>query len=284
VVMFAMLLGYLPFRDSKDDTKNAREIETAVRKGFEPVKKEGWGAHFPASKAREISPDAMDLISKCLTADPARRLTADEVLNHPWFRSAKDNTKNLDPLVIRGLRQYAVRPRIRQAVLHLMMDTLSEAEVDALQKTFNLMDEDKNGVITLVELQHAMHKAAGSPIQQKEIERIMKTVDVDNNGSLSFEELRFSYLHFKLTRKIERLNAAFQRLDTNHDGRITLDDLRKCVKSYMPETTEEELKKMLDEADEDSDGTIDLDEFLDMMWGNQRDVVIKRSETRKDPS
>jgi serine/threonine protein kinase len=36
----------------------------------------------------KLSPAGIDLLSKMLTLDPAQRITAEDALNHPWFREA----------------------------------------------------------------------------------------------------------------------------------------------------------------------------------------------------
>merc|ERR1712020_764079 len=41
---------------------------------------------FPETEWREISLEAKDLISKLLVKDPRKRLSAEQVLEHPWVK------------------------------------------------------------------------------------------------------------------------------------------------------------------------------------------------------
>lgn len=40
---------------------------------------------FPEHKWKQISPEAINLITRCLAKDPARRPSPDEILSHSWF-------------------------------------------------------------------------------------------------------------------------------------------------------------------------------------------------------
>jgi len=229
-----------------------------------------------------ISSSAMDLISKLLQSDPGRRLTAEETLNHPWLKGDTASTTLLDPVVINGLRTFDAQMKMKQAVLRLMIDTLSNDEIDALKKTFSSMDLDHDGNITLCELQSAMKLAVGAEAAQvAEIETILKKADLDGNGSLSYDELMLSFVHRKLTAKEERLWTAFCKFDLDGDGRITMDELEQVLKSHGF-TSKSDIVKMLTEADSNHDGTIDFEEFLAMMWTDKQDGEHKSRNDHKD--
>lgn len=46
---------------------------------------QGGEYDFPSPYFDDISDMAKDLISNLLTRDPQKRLTADQILNHPWM-------------------------------------------------------------------------------------------------------------------------------------------------------------------------------------------------------
>jgi serine/threonine protein kinase len=65
------LCGFPPFyEDNNEDL-------------FEQIKKAEFD--FPSPYWDEISDMAKDLISKLLVADKSKRMTADEIMNHPWI-------------------------------------------------------------------------------------------------------------------------------------------------------------------------------------------------------
>lgn len=84
VVMYVLLVGYLPFYH---DNRN-RTIEL-IRKGK---------VHFDMTDWGEISAEARDLIRKLLNVDPVKRFNAEDILNHSWFgvsNQVEVNTGNI---------------------------------------------------------------------------------------------------------------------------------------------------------------------------------------------
>ena len=78
VTLYYMLSGTQPFR-----AYSLKEMEKKVLKGeFEEIK--------------NISDEANDLIRKMLVLEPEKRITINEILNHPWLKNENvDNRKNL---------------------------------------------------------------------------------------------------------------------------------------------------------------------------------------------
>ena len=71
-ILYIFLCGYPPFAGDDD-----QDILRAVQKGKFTFDEEEWG---------EISKEAKDLIKKMISK-PERRLSAQEVLDHAWFKN-----------------------------------------------------------------------------------------------------------------------------------------------------------------------------------------------------
>jgi serine/threonine protein kinase len=69
VCLFAMLVGTVPFK-----ANSMHELHKLIVGGRYDLKDE------------KLSPTAKDLLSKLLTVDPKVRLSAVEVLGHPWLK------------------------------------------------------------------------------------------------------------------------------------------------------------------------------------------------------
>jgi len=76
VITFFLLCGYTPF----DRESNVEEIQAicAADYAFEPA--EYWA---------NVSDTARDFINRCLTIDPAARMTPKQALAHPWLSSTE---------------------------------------------------------------------------------------------------------------------------------------------------------------------------------------------------
>ncbi|KAL4430960.1 hypothetical protein ABPG75_006216 [Micractinium tetrahymenae] len=71
VILFILLTGRMPF-----DGKDAESIAAAIEAGHYCTASELWG---------RISQPAQDLVRSLLQTDPEKRLTAQQVLQHPWL-------------------------------------------------------------------------------------------------------------------------------------------------------------------------------------------------------
>ncbi|XP_051029729.1 ribosomal protein S6 kinase alpha-1 isoform X1 [Phodopus roborovskii] len=74
VLLYTMLAGYTPFANGPSDTPE--EILTRIGSGKFTLSGGNWNT---------VSETAKDLVSKMLHVDPHQRLTAKQVLQHPWI-------------------------------------------------------------------------------------------------------------------------------------------------------------------------------------------------------
>jgi calcium-dependent protein kinase len=74
-----LLCGYPPFNGSKDD-----QIIKAVLAGKYSLDEPEWA---------DVSAEAKDLVTKLLTYDPDKRITAFDALKHPWITKFGDSDK-----------------------------------------------------------------------------------------------------------------------------------------------------------------------------------------------
>ncbi|KAK3573472.1 hypothetical protein QTP86_024683 [Hemibagrus guttatus] len=77
VILYILLVGYPPFWD-EDQHKLYQQIKA--------------GAYdFPSPEWDTVTPEAKNLINQMLTINPAKRITADQALKHPWVCGAGGN-------------------------------------------------------------------------------------------------------------------------------------------------------------------------------------------------
>ncbi|NWX19231.1 KS6A3 kinase, partial [Aegotheles bennettii] len=78
VLLYTMLTGYTPFANGPDDTPE--EILARIGSGKFSLSGGYWNTVSETAKA-----STFDLVSKMLHVDPHQRLTAAQVLSHPWI-------------------------------------------------------------------------------------------------------------------------------------------------------------------------------------------------------
>lgn len=80
VITYFLLCGYTPF----DRDSNLEEMQAILAADYAFTPLEYW---------RGVSTEARNFINRCLTIDPAGRMTAHEALQHPWISPLYDNTR-----------------------------------------------------------------------------------------------------------------------------------------------------------------------------------------------
>ncbi|KAK5837075.1 hypothetical protein PVK06_012885 [Gossypium arboreum] len=210
-----------------------------------------------------ISDSAKDLIQKMLCSRPSQRLTAHKVLCHPWIcENGVAPDKALDPAILSRLKQFSAMNKLKKLALRVIAESLSEEEIAGLREMFKSMDTDNSGAITFDELKAGLRRY-GSTLKDAEIRALMDAADIDNSGTIDYGEFIAATVHLNKLEHEEHLVAAFQYFDKDRSGYITVDELQQAWAEYN--LTDVLFEDIIREVDQDNDGRIDYGEFVDMM-------------------
>ncbi|KAK6126533.1 hypothetical protein DH2020_039723 [Rehmannia glutinosa] len=228
-----------------------------------------WGDPWPT-----ISESAKDLVKKMLVRDPRKRLTAHQVLCHPWVQvDGVAPDKPLDSAVLSRLTQFSAMDKLKKMALRVIAESLSEEEIAGLKEMFKMIDTDNSGNITFEELKAGL-KRCGANLNESEIYDLMKAADVDNSGTIDYGEFIAATLHLNKIEKEDHLFRAFSYFDKDGSGYITQDELQKACEEFGIEDSH--LEEMIREVDQNNDGRIDYNEFVAMMQKGNADFGKKR--------
>lgn len=249
VILYILLSGVPPFW-----AETQQGIFDAVLKGYIDFESDPWPL---------ISDSAKDLIRKMLCSRPSERLTAHEVLCHPWIcDSGVAPDRALDPAVLSRLKQFSAMNKLKKMALRVIAESLSEEEIAGLREMFKAMDTDNSGAITFDELKAGLRRY-GSTLKDTEIRDLMDAADVDNSGTIDYGEFIAATVHLNKLEREEHLVAAFRYFDKDGSGYITMDELQQaCTEHNMTDVL---LEDIIREVDQDNDGRIDYGEFVAMM-------------------
>ncbi|CAN6717848.1 hypothetical protein FF1_015531 [Malus domestica] len=251
VILYILLCGVPPFW-----AESEQGVALAILRGVIDFKREPWP---------QISESAKSLVRQMLEPDPRKRLTAQQVLEHPWLHNAKKAPNvPLGDIVRPRLKQFSVMNRFKKKALRVIAEHLSVKEVEVIRDMFTLMDTDKDGRVTYEELKLGLHKV-GSQLAEPEIKMLMEVADVDGNGVLDYGEFAAVTIHLQKMENDEHLRRAFVFFDKDGSGYIELGELRESLQDESGETDTEVLNDIMREVDTDKDGRISYDEFVAMM-------------------
>ncbi|KAJ9693824.1 hypothetical protein PVL29_009674 [Vitis rotundifolia] len=249
VIIYILLSGVPPFWDETE-----QGIFEQVLKGDLDFVSEPWPS---------ISDSAKDLVRKMLVRDPKKRLTAHEVLCHPWVQvNGVAPDKPLDSAVLTRLKQFSAMNKLKKIAIRVIAESLSEEEIAGLKEMFKMIDVDNSGNITLEELKTGLERV-GADLKDSEIIRLMQAADIDNSGTIDYGEFVAAMLHLNKIEKEDHLYAAFSYFDKDGSGYITQDELQQACEQFGLEAIH--LEDVIREVDQDNDGRIDYSEFVAMM-------------------
>jgi calcium-dependent protein kinase len=231
------------------------------------VVKQGYGSHFP--QAIPVSEDVKDLLGNLLVKDPAKRLTAEEALDHVWIRNRDNNNRELPKSVVKGIQAFQKNNRFKDIVCHTFRDKLLTSQVKAVEDSLKNMDKDGDSVISQKEFLEAMK--VNTNLTKDEITEIFNLIDTDKSKTICFAELASATYAQHIQAQDERLYAQFTAFDLNGDGYITAEEMQQAMEDQISQIKKkgdtihfdvEEAKAAMNSVDTNNDGRIDYNEFL----------------------
>ncbi|KAK2372083.1 calcium-dependent protein kinase [Trifolium repens] len=260
IILYILLSGVPPFW-----AENEKGIFDAILHGHIDFASDPWP---------KISSSAKDLIKKMLQGDPKERISAVEVLNHPWMKEDGASDKPLDIAVLTRMKQFRAMNKLKKVALKVIAENLSEEEIIGLKEMFKSMDTDNSGTITFEELKAGLPKL-GTKISESEVRQLMEAADVDGNGTIDYIEFITATMHLNRMEREDHLFKAFEYFDKDKSGYITKEELESALTKYNM-GDEKTIKEIIAEVDSDNDGRINYEEFVAMMRSGNPDLIANK--------
>ncbi|KAL1312403.1 hypothetical protein HN51_039022 [Arachis hypogaea] len=251
VILYILLCGVPPFW-----AETEQGVAQAIIRSVVDFKREPWP---------KVSDNAKDLVKKMLDPDPKRRLTAQEVLDHPWLQNAKKAPNvSLGETVKARLMQFSVMNKLKKRALRVIAEHLSVEEAAGIKEGFQLMDTSNRGKINIDELRVGLQKL-GHQVPESDLQILMEAGDVDKDGYLDYGEFVAISVHLRKMGNDEHLRKAFQFFDQNQNGYIEMEELRSALHDEVDANSEDVISAIMHDVDTDKDGRISYEEFATMM-------------------
>ena len=227
VAAYLLLVGQLPFQHA-DREEQIRLIQRGI-----PV--------FDDKRWKKVSPLAIQFVRSLLNRDPKLRPTAEDALNFPWMKLARDYeraalnqgnspkatlARNVE--VFRSLQAFSRLNQIQRVVLELLAFAAPSQDMVELRQIFVALDETGNGTISRKEFKRAM--AAHPEFKKSEVTRIFDSIDFDGRGELSYNKFLAATIGTSTKGVDEQaLRKVFHLLDTDNDDIVTHADLQRSL-------------------------------------------------------
>jgi len=213
VILFIMLAGYPPFEaDVEEDI--AKRIVRLDYDFDDPV----W---------EYVSEEARHLIPKLLT-DEKERITPKEILQHEWMAKAHSFKRlKTNKLLMKRLEKFQSSNRLQKTILSYLASKASDEDLKDEIHFFNQIDSNKDGYITMKELKQGLTKYTDG--NKDILKNIMKQMDTENNGAISFNEFVAAVLNDSVAKDYKNIAKAFKFFDKDNDGEIDDEELKAAL-------------------------------------------------------
>ncbi len=219
VILYILLVGYPPFNGSEDS-----QIIAAVKKGKYTVDEPEWD---------DVSEEAQDLVRKCLTYDPAKRISAEDALRHPWYKKYAKHEKvekQLASTALNNLKNFRAEQKLKQATLtFIVSQLLNKDETAKMESIFKSMDTNQDGMLSMDEIKNGYDKHFGTALDDEELIRMFKEIDTDGNGTIDYSEFLMATMNETQLLSTDKLKAAFKMFDKDGSGTISKEEIKETL-------------------------------------------------------
>ncbi|GAY39213.1 hypothetical protein CUMW_042620 [Citrus unshiu] len=181
VILYILLSGVPPFWGETEQS-----IFDAILRGHIDFSSDPWP---------NISSSAKDIVKKMLRADPKERLSAAEVLNHPWMRVDGDaSDKPLDIAVLTRMKQFRAMNKLKKVALkRYLVPEFNDVRKHLQCGHSSFLSSTKFCNSFFFFPLSLSPQVIAENLSEEEImglKEMFKSMDTDNSGTITFEELK----------------------------------------------------------------------------------------------
>ncbi|KAG6769596.1 hypothetical protein POTOM_025246 [Populus tomentosa] len=273
VILYILLCGVPPFW-----AESEQGVAQAILRGIIDFKRDPWP---------NISENAKSLVRQMLEPDPKLRLTAKQVLEHPWLLNAKKAPNvPLGDVVKSRLKQFSMMNRFKRKALRVIADFLSIEEVEDIKEMFKKMDTDNDGIVSIEELKTGL-RSFGSQLGESEVQMLIEALDLEDEGLGSSMKVEGSQktsdefagdkggLSITFTSRTSKgdikTDGKASEVDANGKGKLDYGEFVAVSLPLQRMDNDEHLRKAFSYFDKDGNGYIEPDELRDALMEDGAD-------------
>ena len=263
IIFYLLLSGNFPFFGKTEN----EIIEKILNPKFE----------FDFPIFNNISEEAKDLIKKCLIYDKNKRISAEEALNHPFFSNLDPNNLYHENIEIKevlfSLKNFSKHSKFYQVVLAFLSHNYAEkGQLEKLKKIFYKIDSNLDGKLSKEELMNA-YKLAGIKIKKAQLDKIIRSMDFDNNGYIEYEEFIRATIPKENLFTDVNLKTAFDMFDLDKNGSISLSEIKEVL-GIKKNDDDKVIQELMNEVHRTGNEEITFEQFKESMLNYAKEDIF----------
>jgi len=186
-------------------------------------------------------------------------------VNHRWFDILGSKSRGaISKDLGARLRTFRSVSKLKKLALTLIATRMKDEDIAELKNTFSTLDKDNNGTLTANEIKDGMLR---NKVEiPADIDDIIENLDTDGSGHIDYTEFIAATLTKKEYFVENAMRVAFRTFDLNNDGLITKSELLQVLgevgSSGIGFGVADE---MIRDADRNGDGAISFEEFREVL-------------------
>ena len=223
IILYILLCGYPPFNGASN-----HEIYNAIKFSKLIFQKEEWTdiskeaielITFMLDKNPSTRPSAYE----CLNHKWFK--VCEGNISHTFLHSntlITNKTKLLD-----SMARFVQQNKFKQAVLQFISTEFNlKKEEEELKKMFKEFDNEDKGTISREVFIKQIEKLEGGVVSRDIISEIFTRLDLDGSGNISYNEFLTSIIDGQKILTEDRLEKAFKTLDRDENGFLSIDEIK----------------------------------------------------------
>ena len=224
---------------------------------------------FPQELWEGVSSEAINLLRGMLNKDSATRISFTECLNHPWLQAnSKCTNSDSKPIfrALRNLKVFEAKKKLKQTILSFMAARIdTQEETKSLRDAFISVDTNGDGFLSKEELISAYAQLMTRDEAVFVAEKVMRCVDLDQNGFIDYSEFMLAAKNHKLLMTSRNLRCIFTQFDRDSSGKISFNEFKETLHGQKLQADDGMWAELLAAVDSDGDGELDFQEFSRLM-------------------
>eukprot|EP00397_Hematodinium_sp_SG-2012_P005362 GEMP01005381.1.p1 GENE.GEMP01005381.1~~GEMP01005381.1.p1 ORF type:complete len:836 (+),score=228.65 GEMP01005381.1:224-2731(+) len=250
-VLFTMLSGTYPFLPKK-----------VTREPHVWIQLIQTGPRYSAIKA---SSQGVAFVKQLLTFSEHKRPTATQAKKDPWFNITEcAQMIELNPEKVEALLRFREESDIKRGVLLQAVSQLSVSAIPELTGLFKMVsDGGSEKTSNCITVKDATVWLMSFKVNEHLAKETAQALDLDHSGEIEFSEFLVGCMALFDNKIGLILKTAFRTIDTDNSGEISSEELSNLLRKIGGEgiTSRETEDAILRQIDRDGDGIITYDEF-----------------------